>query len=146
MPTLSNEDTAGVYYKHNPTLRGFVDALLWASVDDAGEPLDATYSRADIAPPTLRRIGAMISNFHSAVDTVFTDTTPTHDSGESLGSEQGGHDLFLTAAGHGAGFWDGDWGDDGDTLTSIVRAIGGSACEAVYVGDDGQVYVAGWES
>ena len=33
-----------------------------------------------------------------------------------------------------------------DTLTEIVRAIGGDACESVYVGDDGMIYVGGWES
>lgn len=147
---LSNEDISGVYFKHNPTLRGFVDALLWASVDDAGEPLEDNYTRADIAPATLQRIGGMIANFHDAADTAFPDGTPEHDGGHSLGSEQGGHDLFLTAAGHGVGFLDGDWGDDGDTLTEIVKAISNrgasNPCECVYVGDDGQIYVMGWES
>ncbi len=32
------------------------------------------------------------------------------------------HDLWLTRQGHGAGFWDGDWGDElGDQLTAIVK-------------------------
>lgn len=143
---LSNEDLSGVYYRHNPTLRGFVDALLWASVDDEGDPLDRTCGREDIAPATLRHIGGFIANFHDAADTAFPDGTPDHDDGSPLGSEQGGHDLFLTAAHHGCGFWDGDWGDGGDTLTEIVRALGGDACECVYTGDDGMIYIGGWES
>jgi len=32
-----------------------------------------------------------------------------------------GSDLYLTAAGHGAGFWDGDWNPIGDELTEIVK-------------------------
>ncbi len=32
-----------------------------------------------------------------------------------------GSDLYLTAAGHGAGFWDGDWAPVGDELTRIVE-------------------------
>lgn len=31
-----------------------------------------------------------------------------------------GSDLYLTAAGHGAGFWDGDWDPIGDELTAIA--------------------------
>jgi hypothetical protein len=152
MSKLSNEDLAGTYYRHNPTLRGFVDAMLWASNDEStpegGEPMDRNYGRGDTAPATLRRIAGFIANFHAAVDVHFCTAPPTHDDGSTLGSEQGGHDLFLTAAGHGVGFWDGDWGDDGDTLTEIVKAIGGSEIEfgGPYVGDDGLVYIAGWES
>jgi hypothetical protein len=32
-----------------------------------------------------------------------------------------GADLYLTAAGHGAGFWDGDWDPVGDELSAIVK-------------------------
>jgi hypothetical protein len=143
---LDNENEAGVYFKTNPTLRGFVEAMLWASTGDDGEALDQSYGPSDVAPNTLRRIAGFIANFHDAAQTAFPDGTPEHDSGASLGSEQGGQDLFLTAAHHGVGFWDGDWGDGGDTLTEIVRALGGDACESVYVGDDGMIYIGGWES
>lgn len=151
MKKLSNEDLSGVYYRHNPTLRGFVEAMLWASLDNNGDPLDANYGPEDIAPATLRRIGGFIAGFHAAVDARFGDRAPpdgppAHEDGSDLGSKQSGHDLFLTAAHHGCGFWDGDWGSDGDTLTEIVRTIGGDACESVYVGDDGLIYIGGWES
>jgi hypothetical protein len=32
-----------------------------------------------------------------------------------------GSDLYLTAVGHGAGFWDGDWSPIGDELTEITK-------------------------
>ncbi len=43
--------------------------------------------------------------------------------GESSLSEVFGGDLYLTAAGHGAGFWDGDCGPVGDKLTEIAKAM-----------------------
>jgi hypothetical protein len=52
-----------------------------------------------------------------------------------------GPDLYLTCAGHGAGFWDGDWEPHGDALTEAALA----ACGRIetYVGDDGHVYFEG---
>lgn len=48
-----------------------------------------------------------------------------------------GTDFWLTRNGHGAGFWDGDWGDDGEVLTECAKSFGLSD---VYVGDDNQFY------
>jgi len=43
--------------------------------------------------------------------------------GEDSLSDVFGGDLYLTAAGHGAGFWDGDWGEAGDALTELANAM-----------------------
>ena len=43
--------------------------------------------------------------------------------GESSLSDAFGSDLYLTAAGHGAGFWDGDWGPAGDALTATATRM-----------------------
>lgn len=58
--------------------------------------------------------------------------------GEYTGFEKAGHDLFLTAAGHGCGFWDRGLEALGDRLTEASKA--NPALEA-YVGDDGLIYV-----
>jgi hypothetical protein len=44
-----------------------------------------------------------------------------------------GSDLYLTAVGHGAGFWDGDWDPIGDELTAIAKRHmpGGSLAEHI---------------
>jgi len=43
-----------------------------------------------------------------------------------------GSDLYLTAVGHGAGFWDGDWEPIGDELTEVAKyAPHGDLCEHV---------------
>ena len=47
--------------------------------------------------------------------------------GESSLSEVFGGDLYLTAVGHGAGFWDGDWGPAGDALTALAKAMPGGS-------------------
>ena len=38
--------------------------------------------------------------------------------------EQAGVDFNFTRNHHGAGFWDGDWGDDGDKLTELSHGYG----------------------
>jgi hypothetical protein len=50
-----------------------------------------------------------------------------------------GPDLYLTCAGHGAGFWDGDWEPHGEALTKAAHSV----CRNLeaYVGDDGSVYI-----
>lgn len=48
-----------------------------------------------------------------------------------------GADFYLTAAGHGAGFWDGDWPKSGEALTEACKPYGWD----FYVGDDTLVYV-----
>ena len=37
---------------------------------------------------------------------------------------QAGHDFALTRNGHGAGFWDGDWDQDGEELTEESKVFG----------------------
>lgn len=48
-----------------------------------------------------------------------------------------GADFYFTAAGHGCGFWDGDWPENGQALTKACEPYGWD----FYVGDDGLVYI-----
>lgn len=49
-----------------------------------------------------------------------------------------GHDFWLTRAGHGAGFWDGDLPEElGERLTQASKAAGN---REPYIGDDGLIY------
>lgn len=53
-------------------------------------------------------------------------------------SQQAGHDFWLTRAGHGCGFWDGDWPEEaGERLTKASKEFGE---QYLYVGDDGKLY------
>ena len=51
---------------------------------------------------------------------------------------QHGVDFWLTRNGHGAGFWDRDYGDLGDKLTAFAEKFGE---QHVYKGDDGKAYL-----
>lgn len=55
------------------------------------------------------------------------------------GMAYAGHDFWLTRAGHGAGFWDGDLPEElGARLTEASKTAG--HCEP-YIGDDGYIYL-----
>jgi len=53
-----------------------------------------------------------------------------------------GHDFALNRMGAGVGFWDRGTGEPGDRLSAAATAAGN--CEA-YIGDDGQIWIAGRE-
>ncbi len=75
----------------------YIEAALWSSMDDAddrgGEPLDANYSLADIAPDTLAKIEADCRAFQ-------------RDNADDIGTdfERAGHDFWLTRNHHGPAF------------------------------------------
>lgn len=50
------------------------------------------------------------------------------------------YDFWLTRNGHGAGFWDGDYGDIGDDITKLVKDNFGT--QWVFTGDDGELELA----
>jgi hypothetical protein len=52
---------------------------------------------------------------------------------------QTGHDLWLTANRHGAGFWDRDLGSVGERLTAMAHNVGGAS---ILVDADGPTYIA----
>jgi len=109
--------------------QGYVECALWASVDENGEPLDGVYSVDDIAEQTRWEMLEDCVGFW-------------HDYHESIIGNPGraGHDFWLTRNGHGAGFWDGCWGDKvGRELTDAAHVYGSSD---LYIGDDGVVYAA----
>jgi len=109
---------------------GYITAALWSSTDDDDEPLDANYTEDDIDPATLEEMANDARDFYDDnYDLLFAD-------GNDAG--KGGHNLWLTRNGHGAGFWDGDYPIHGDELTKRAKAYGE---EYLYVGDDGKIYI-----
>lgn len=82
-------------------------------------------------PGVERQAAKLCLRFLSAASDVLT---------EDDDPRQAGIDFWLTQAGHGAGFWDGDWGDRGDRLTELAKSV----CRdlTVYTGDDHLLYLA----
>lgn len=101
----------------------YIEAALWSSIDDDGNPLDDGRDVDDIAPETLAAIwcdgGPGMPGMHTQ-------------------AAMAGHDFWLTRCGHGAGFWDGDWPEPhAQALTDAAEAFGNVD---LYLGDDGKAW------
>ncbi len=107
--------------------RAYMETALWAESDpDTGEPLDKDFTIRDFAPETVEKMTDDCYRFQkNNFDLISHDL------------KRAGHDFWLTRNGHGAGFWDGDWGKAGDKLTKASKKFG--ECE-LYVGDDNLVH------
>lgn len=109
----------------------YVAAMLWSTNDestpDGGEPFDRNYGPEDLAPLALRDIIHDCKIFQVACRPMI-----------EYDLSQAGYDFWLTRAGHGCGFWDGDWPADGDRLTEIATAFGECNLE---LGDDRNIHL-----
>lgn len=115
--------------------RAYVTTALWSCLDDQFQPLDANFSRSDIAPKALARIIADCATFQRENAEMLAIS--------GLNEEQSGHDFWLSRYGHGAGFFDRYSGTGNeavacDALQLLARQCG--ECD-LYVGDDGQLYI-----
>jgi hypothetical protein len=120
-------------------------AMLWATTDESddagGDPLDSNYDESDIHPDAMAAIESDCRAFLEAVGEHINASNYTGRRDCDV-LDMAGHDFFLTRAGHGAGFWDGDWATDAGAgvgpLTAAAKAAG--TLDA-YVGDDGRIHV-----
>lgn len=117
--------------------RAYIEAALWSTNDDDGEPLDRNYCESDIDADALAKIVEDCRKFQAdnAADLALAyDLYPVN---EWSHEAQAGHDFWLTRNGHGAGFWDRGIGEVGDRLSETSRK-----CSEIwlYVGDDGKIY------
>jgi hypothetical protein len=118
--------------------RGYIEAAIWSSLDDRGEPLDERFGIDSIDPETFRAMKHDAAKFQRENEELLHQAYTQrrlipvrYDEGRA------GHDFWLTRNGHGAGFWDRDLGDVGDKLTKAAKAYGQFD---LYVGDDGKIY------
>jgi hypothetical protein len=125
----------------DPFTRAYIQAALWSSTDDGGTPLDSKYDIDDIAPDTLKAMIEDCKQFQQQNAAILTGCN--RGSGEYTEDSAAGHDFWLTRCGHGAGFWDGDWPENGDALTAASKKFGDAD---LYVGDDGYIYQYGKET
>lgn len=108
--------------------KAYIECALWASTDDAGEPLDGLYGIDDMSQECIDALVADCRDFQSTFAGLLA----------LAGDEaQNGHDFWLTRNRHGAGFWDLGYGDVGQKLTEMAHPYG--ECN-LYVGDDGKIH------
>jgi hypothetical protein len=122
--------------------QAFIETLIWSSIDDEGNTIDHITTVTD----TDNKIDTLINKFIRLVE-----LDPILESLENITEQTGNndgqimYDLCLTINGHGAGFWDGDYSEDGigegiigGKLTTICRGL---ESIDIYQGDDGEYYV-----
>ena len=117
--------------------KGYIEAALWSSNDDNGDPLDSNYTIDNLAPQTLVKITHDCFKFQQENEWDLLIAYEKYPDNEWTNEEQAGHDFWLTRNGHGCGFWDRGIGDVGDRLTNICRKWG---VFDIYVGDNGEIY------
>lgn len=116
----------------------YIETALWSSTDDDGTPLDGAYSIDDVAPEAIEAMQADCIRFQLENAELIKNAL-ANDPGLDLTDIA--HDFWLTRNHHGAGFWDGDYAPEslGEALTEASHAFGEAY---LYIGDDGQIYVA----
>ena len=116
----------------------YLETALWSSTDISAEGdcdgnLDDNYDVDDIADETITELKEEFNDF---VTQVYELLEKEGDS-DYVSDGMLGHDFWLTRCGHGAGFWDGDWGSLGDALTEISKVYGNIDLMPC---DDGKIY------
>lgn len=126
---------------NDKTLLSYIATALWSSNDtvtnEDGEEeifnLDE-YDYTDLSQETLDYLKETLESFL----TLLEEQNLLESALGYADLETIAHDLWLTQNGHGAGFWDGDYGDKlGKDLTVWAKSMGSID---LYIGDDGLIY------
>ncbi|HEU5116862.1 MAG TPA: hypothetical protein VFT74_09330 [Isosphaeraceae bacterium] len=129
-------------------LSGYLEAALWSTTDDEGEPLDKDFGPESLAPETLakmrtdcinfleHRLGGRLIEIAERLEAEGHWSLPTDANCSVL--EYAGHDFWLTRNGHGCGYWDGDW--PRGIAEGLDKLAGDFGDYDLYVGDDGLIY------
>jgi len=119
------------------------ETLVWSSHDVDEDGVEYNYDDAtfeDLAAESQAKLADICGRFQSENADLLEEAC--YWTGNDLG--QAAHDFILTMNGHGAGFWDGDWGtsdidvDFGKELTEAAEKFPELGLER---GDDGQLYI-----
>lgn len=112
--------------------RSYFECLVWtglyfADETSEGKPVDYRVSVSwDRLPDDVRsQILADCESFQEEAGDLIGDNL-----------EQAGHDFCLSRNGHGAGFWDGGWGEHGDKLHAMTKPYGSQTLVACGDADD----------
>ena len=108
----------------SPALQTYLETAVWSSSawhkmrpgDTNPEPLDRYYSAADFTQASVREAEAEVEEF------VELNREALEASG--MPEDRWGRDFWLTRNRHGAGFWDGYYGEYGAHLTRAAHAYG----------------------
>ena len=139
--------------KMNNFCRSYAETALWSSHDNAdesgGEPLDKNYGEHDIALSSYKAMKRDCAKFWKANKRALEMFAKhrRHQAHEGSAYAHAGHDFWLSANGHGTGFWDRDaWEKEDqasfDKIGKQLHEASRKFASDMYVGDDGQIYVS----
>lgn len=118
--------------------RQYVETMLWSSTgltsseETDAEFLDQIAGIEDLSPEAIEIIKKDCKAFLEKYEEIESD----HD----FDLTNVAHDFWLTRAGHGAGFWDGDYPEpEASKLTALAKSFGN---QDPYLGDDGKIYLS----
>jgi len=117
--------------EHLPAFeRGFFTAAFWTSDENAPS---GDYRESGNASDHWKRLHPV--NKKTLLYALHNWKTEHAELLEQAGDDaQNGHDLWLTQAGHGCGFWDRGYGELGDQLSARSKEFGPYDCS---IDDDG---------
>lgn len=131
----------------------YLETAVWSSSDwddmddsDNPRPLDENYDANDFSDEARAAASRDCAEFLDALDNIEIDEERTlfDCADEAQGLSRIGHDLWLTRNGHGAGFWDGDYAEWGDSITEVVYDTFGRYSELyIYADSDGRLQFEG---
>lgn len=119
-------------------IRHYLGCALWSSAYcgslpeyEAPESMEDVAGEDDVTPETVQAMRDQCAAFLFNARRMLRPFIARDGLERTL--ERAGHDLWLTAQGHGAGFWDGDWQYAGvdfgsaykrDSLTGLAKMFG----------------------
>lgn len=117
--------------------QAYIAAAFWTETSDGDDvPLDDSYGVEDLDPAALSGIVEDCNRFQTTHALLLKEA---YESGRYYTEASAGHDFWLTRNRHGAGYWDRDLDDVGESLSEAARLEGG---RCLYVGDDNKIYAA----
>ena len=129
----------------NPTVAALAHAMLSTCTDEFATPLDEFHSPCDVDSESLERIYLEYQSFVESVEKQISEKIQgeweTIDDFYNLvpcTENQTEYDYVLTRNYHGAGFWDGDWCEEVESI--LTKAARSKPEITAYIGDDGKIY------
>jgi hypothetical protein len=117
-------------------LDNYILTALWSSNDTYnGQDVSLDNCELALSESAINKMNEDITSFFELISE--NEELNNHD--EVLNGNVA-HDFWLTRKRHGAGFWDGDYPETGDTLTQLAHSFGG--CD-LYILDNNTIEVFG---
>jgi hypothetical protein len=105
----------------------YLEAAIWSSDDQSGEPLDKRFDIDDFAQEAVNKAVRDCNEFIEKNKVILEKHgNPAHH----------GYNFWMSRNGHGVGFFDRGYGDDGDLLQEAAEEYGE---EQIIVGGDGKL-------